>query len=95
VACQINDFGNLGRCLPTEKLKGSLTAPVLITSKCVTGFLWQSFQHNSVILIGSVNFADRQWRLSKQGTGSPLHFWGHENWNNYATLQFFSYQISA
>ena len=36
-----------------EKLKGSLNAPVLITSKCVTGSLWQSFRHNSVILIGS------------------------------------------
>ena len=43
-----------------EILKGSLIAPVLITSKCVTGSLWQSFRHSSVILIGSVDFADWQ-----------------------------------
>jgi len=39
---------------------GSLIAAVYITSRCLTGYLWQSFQHSSVILVGSVDFADKQ-----------------------------------
>jgi len=58
-------FWRFRQNLVTEKLKGSLIAPVLMNSKCVTGSLWQSFRHSSVMLIDNVDFADRQWRLSK------------------------------
>ena len=64
-----NVFGNLGRNFMNEKLKGSLIAPVLITSKCVTGSLWQRFRHSFMILIGNVHFGDWQSRLSKQRHG--------------------------
>jgi len=33
---------------------------LLMTSKSVTGSLWQSFRHTSVALVGRIDFADRQ-----------------------------------
>jgi len=68
-----NVFGNLGTNMITEISKGSLIAPDFITSKCVTGALWQSFQHSYVILPGRVDFADRQWHLAKWRDKSLKH----------------------
>ena len=57
-----NAFGNFGRNFVTEKFKGSLIAPVLMTSKRVTGSLslWQRFQRSTCLIFCDT---DRQCRF--------------------------------